>query len=55
MSHSPLAEHATVLVATPPAEAVQYALDLVGPHLRADRSLFYMRDPAQGCGRIAFV
>ena len=40
---------------TPPAEALQRALDLVGPELRADRCFLYVRDPAQGRGRIAFV
>jgi GAF domain-containing protein len=54
------ASHATALAAvlaasTPPAERLQQALDLVGPHLRADRCFLYVRDPAQGRGRIAFV
>ena len=41
-----------------PADAagkLQSALELVGPHLRADRCFLYVRDPAQGRGRIAFV
>ncbi|MBC6605790.1 GAF domain-containing protein [Hymenobacter sp. BT188] len=40
---------------TQPAERLQRALDLVGPHLRVDRCFLYVRDPAQGRGRIAFV
>jgi len=56
MPTSPLAELAAVLAAsTPPAEALQHALDLVGPQVRADRCFLYVRDPAQGRGRIAFV
>ncbi|TGE17192.1 GAF domain-containing protein [Hymenobacter elongatus] len=52
----PLAELTAVLAAgSPPAESLQRALDLVGPHLRADRCFLYVRDPAQGRGRIAFV
>ena len=40
---------------TPPAEALQRALDLVGPELRADRCFLYVRHPDRGRGRIAFV
>ncbi|GAB2467359.1 hypothetical protein GCM10011375_31630 [Hymenobacter qilianensis] len=40
---------------TPPAERLQRALDLVGPHLLVDRCFLYVRDPSQGRGRIAFV
>ena len=51
-----LNELAAVLAAsTPPAERLQQALDLLGPHLRVDRCFLYVRDPAQGRGRIAFV
>lgn len=38
-----------------PADALQRGLELVGLHLRADRCFLYVRDPAQGRGRIAFV
>ncbi|AWM32781.1 GAF domain-containing protein [Hymenobacter nivis] len=55
MPDAPLAELAAVLAATPPAEALPRALALVGPHLRADRCFLYVRDPAQGRGRIAFA
>ena len=56
MPELPLAELAAALAASaPPAEALQNALDLVGPHLRVDRCFLYVRDPAQGRGRIAFV
>lgn len=39
----------------PPAERLQLALDLIGPHLLVDRCFLYVRDPAQERGRIAFV
>ncbi|UPL49391.1 GAF domain-containing protein [Hymenobacter sublimis] len=56
MSVSPLAELTAVLAAgSPPAEALQRALNLIGPHLRADRCFLYVRDPAQARGRIALV
>jgi len=56
MSNSPIAELAALLAAgTPPAETLQNALNLVGPHLRADRCFLYVRNPDQGRGRIAFV
>ena len=56
MPDSSLTELAAALAASaPPAEALQHALDLVGPHLRADRCFLYVRDPAQGRGCIAFV
>ncbi len=56
MTATPLAELAAALAApTPPAERLQAALDLVGPQVRADRCFLYVRDPAQGRGRIAFV
>ncbi|UOQ75716.1 GAF domain-containing protein [Hymenobacter sp. 5516J-16] len=40
---------------SPPAEALQRALNLIGPHLRADRCFLYVRDPTQARGRIALV
>ena len=53
---APLLELEAALAAdTSPADALQRALDLVGPHLRADRCFLYVRDPTQGRGRIAFV
>jgi len=55
MSHSPLAELAVVQVATPPAEALQHALHLVAPQLRADRFLLCVRDPAQAQSRARIV
>ena len=56
MTTTALAELGAVLAAsTPPAESLQGALELVGPHLRADRCFLYVRDPTQGRGRIAFV
>lgn len=56
MTSSPLADLTAVLAAeNPPAEALQQALGLIGPHVRADRCFVYVRDPAQGRGRIAFV
>ncbi|WP_046247266.1 GAF domain-containing protein [Hymenobacter terrenus] len=56
MATAPLNELATALTdGRPPAERLQRALDLVGPHLRADRCFLYVRDPTQGRGRIAFV
>jgi GAF domain-containing protein len=56
MSTSPLAELQTALTASiTPAEALQRALDLIGPQVRADRCFLYVRDPAQERGRIAFV
>ncbi|GAB3243668.1 hypothetical protein GCM10027346_40650 [Hymenobacter seoulensis] len=45
----------TLATGQPPAQALQSALDLVGPYLRVDRCFLYVRDPAQGRGRIAFV
>jgi GAF domain-containing protein len=56
MTATSLAELAAVLTTdAPPAGRLQRALDLVGPHLRADRCFLYVRDPGQGRGRIAFV
>ena len=56
MTATPLAELENVLAApAPPAERLQQALDLVGPHLRADRCFLYVRNPDQGRGRIALV
>lgn len=47
--------HAVLTSPAPPADKLQHALDLVGPHLHADRCFLYVRDPAQARGRIAFV
>ncbi|MCB2378782.1 GAF domain-containing protein [Hymenobacter sp. BT635] len=56
MTATPIAELTAVLTASaPPAERLQQALDLVGPHLRADRCFLYVRDPARERGRIALV
>lgn len=56
MIPQPLKDLQVVLAASaPPAEKLQSALDLVGPHLRADRCFLYVRNPAQGRGRIAFA
>jgi len=56
MSSTPLAELETALIASaPPADKLQHALALIGPHLRADRCFLYVRNPALGRGRIAFV
>jgi GAF domain-containing protein len=56
MPITPLEELAAALTSRGlPAERLQHALDLVGPHLRADRCFLYVRDPAQERGRIAFV
>jgi GAF domain-containing protein len=56
MTTSPLADLQSALTASiPPAEALQRALDLIGPQVRADRCFLYVRDPAQERGRIAFV
>jgi GAF domain-containing protein len=56
MTTQPITELAAVLAANlPAAESLQRALNLVGPHLRADRCFLYVRDPARGRGRIAFV
>ena len=56
MPDSPLAELTAALSASAlSAIALQHALDLVGPHLRVDRCFLYVRDPAQGRDRIAFV
>jgi GAF domain-containing protein len=56
MTTTPLSELETALQNdAPPAEALQRALELVGLHLRADRCFLYVRDPAQGRGRIALV
>ncbi|MBD2767595.1 GAF domain-containing protein [Hymenobacter sp. BT664] len=53
---SPITELAAALAAgNPPAECLQRALTLVGSHLRADRCFLYVRNPARGRGRIAFV
>jgi len=53
---TPAAElHAALAAPGPPAPRLQAALDLVGPHLRADRCFLYVRDPARGRGRIALV
>jgi GAF domain-containing protein len=38
-----------------PADALNQALALIGPHLRADRCFLYVRDPARQRGRIALV
>ena len=46
---------AALAAAAPPAARLQAALDLVGPHVRADRCFLYVRDPAREKGRIAFV
>ncbi|QIL74971.1 GAF domain-containing protein [Hymenobacter sp. HDW8] len=52
----PLNELAVVLAAKNlPAECLQCALDIIGPHLGVDRCFLYVRDPVQGRGRIAFV
>jgi len=57
MTVTPTAELHAVLAATelPAAERLQSALDLIGPHLRADRCFLYVRNPEQERGRIAFV
>jgi GAF domain-containing protein len=56
MTATHLADLRAVLTASaPPAAMLQSALELVGPFLRADRCFLYVRDPAQGRGRIAFV
>ena len=56
MITTPLPELEALLTASaPPAEKLQRALELVGLFLRADRCFLYVRDPAQGRGRIAFV
>jgi GAF domain-containing protein len=56
MTVSPLHKiQALLATKTPPAGRLQGALDLVGPHLHVDRCFLYVRDPAQGRGRIAFV
>ena len=53
---SPTDELQAVLAASgPPAQRLQAALDLIGPHLRADRCFLYVRDPVRGRGRIALV
>jgi GAF domain-containing protein len=52
----PLAELRAALAADAAPEArLQAALDLVGPHLRADRCFLYVRNPARARGRIALV
>jgi GAF domain-containing protein len=56
MTDQPLTELANVLATSAsPEERLQQALELVGSHLRADRCFLYVRNPAQGRGRIAFV
>ena len=56
MTATPLLElKALLTTSAPPAEKLQHALELVGLFLRADRCFLYVRDPAQGRGRIAFV
>ena len=56
MTVSPPDQLRAALAAGPSAaERLQHALDLIGPHLRADRCFLYVRDPARGRGRIAFV
>lgn len=56
MTTSLLPELRAVLSASnSPAETLQEALNRIGPHLRADRCFLYVRDPARGRGRIAFV
>ncbi|UOQ74907.1 GAF domain-containing protein [Hymenobacter cellulosilyticus] len=56
MSNTPLTDLKTILTASAePAQALQSALDLVGSHLRVDRCFLYVRNPARGRGRIAFV
>ena len=52
----PLAELRAALAAEASPEArLQAALDLAGPHLRADRCFLYVRNPARERGRIALV
>ena len=52
----PLAELRAALATDAAPEArLQAALDLVGPHLRADRCFLYVRNPARARGRIALV
>jgi GAF domain-containing protein len=56
MTASPLLALKELLAAPiPPAALLQRALEHVGPYLRADRCFLYVRDPARGRGRIAFV
>ena len=56
MPATPAAElQAALATARPAAERLQAALDLMGPHLRADRCFLYVRHPDRGRGRIAFV
>ena len=56
MPTTPIAElQAALTTAQPAAERLQHALDLIGPHLRADRCFLYVRDPQRGRGRIALV
>ena len=56
MPTTPAAELQAALAAVQPAaERLQHALDLIGPHLRADRCFLYVRDPQRGRGRIALV
>ena len=47
--------HAALATEATPEARLQAALDLVGPHLRADRCFLYLRDPARARGRIALV
>ncbi|GAB2712252.1 hypothetical protein GCM10011495_06280 [Hymenobacter frigidus] len=56
MPTTPAAElQAALATVQPAAERLQHALDLIGPHLRADRCFLYVRDPQRGRGRIALV
>ncbi len=53
---APLAElRAALTTAATPAARLQAALDLVGPHLHADRCFLYVRNPARARGRIALM
>ena len=47
--------HAALATEATPEARLQAALDLVGPHLRADRCFLYVRNPAKARGRIALV
>jgi GAF domain-containing protein len=56
MTPTPLLALEVLLAASAsPAAKLQSALELIGPFLRVDRCFLYVRDPAQGRGRIAFV
>ena len=47
--------HAALATEATPEARLQAALDLVGPHLRADRCFLYVRNPAKARGRIALM